>query len=69
LSDRGEAGWSSLSPFLFDLVADILNVLLKNAQDKCYLKRLEAKATFPDLVKLHFVDYTLLFLEARASYI
>jgi hypothetical protein len=58
----------SLSPFLFDLVADVLNILLGNARTKGYLKGLGVVGNFPGLIDLHFADDTL-FLEAKPYYI
>jgi Reverse transcriptase (RNA-dependent DNA polymerase) len=58
----------SLSPFLFDLVVDILNIL-NNAQDKLYIKGSSNKDEFTGLVNLHFADDTLLFLETNSRYI
>jgi Reverse transcriptase (RNA-dependent DNA polymerase) len=66
---RGVRQDDPLSHFLFDLVADVLNVLLNNAQDKGYIKGLWAKGTFSGLVNVHFADDILLFLEVNAKYI
>jgi hypothetical protein len=64
--DRG-----SIFPFLifFDLIADVLNILLNNAKSNKYLKGLGQVGEFQELVNFHFVDDILLFLEANSNYI
>jgi Reverse transcriptase (RNA-dependent DNA polymerase) len=66
---RGVRQSDPLSLFLSNLVADVLNVLLNNAQDKGYIKGLGAKGAFSSLVNIYFADDTLLFLEANVKYI
>jgi Reverse transcriptase (RNA-dependent DNA polymerase) len=66
---RGVHQGDPLSPFLFDLVADVLIILLHNAQEKRYIKSLDSKHEFLGLVNFHFADDTLLFLEAYSRYI
>ena len=51
-----------LSPFLFDLVADILNSILNNARKQGYLKGVNI-GNDTNIFNLHFADDTLLFLE------
>jgi hypothetical protein len=43
-----------LSLFLFDLVADVLNILLGNAKKQGFLKGLGAIGEFSGLINLHF---------------
>jgi hypothetical protein len=59
----------TLSPFLFDLVANVLNILLANARKLGFLKGLGAIGECSGLINLHFADDTLLFLEAKLYYI
>jgi hypothetical protein len=66
---RGMRQDDSLSSFLFDLVAYVLNILLQNTQQKRYIKGLGCKCDFLGLVNLHFADNTLLFLEVNPRYI
>jgi hypothetical protein len=56
-------------PFPFDLIADVLNIILNNAQNRGYIKRLCIKSAFPGLVNFHFADNIFLFLETNSSYI
>jgi Reverse transcriptase (RNA-dependent DNA polymerase) len=58
-----------LSPCLFDLIADVLNKLLNNAQSLGFLKGLRQIGSFQGILNIHFVDDTLLFLEAKEQYI
>jgi Reverse transcriptase (RNA-dependent DNA polymerase) len=66
---RGARQGDPLSPFLFDLVADVLNILLQNARHLGYLKGLDSIGSFEGILNLHFVDDTLLFVEVKAEYI
>jgi Reverse transcriptase (RNA-dependent DNA polymerase) len=66
---RGVRQGDPLSPFLFDLVADVLNILLKNDKNLGYLKGLGSIGSFEGILNLHFADDTLLFLEAKTEYI
>jgi Reverse transcriptase (RNA-dependent DNA polymerase) len=59
---RGVRQWDPLSLFLFDLVADVFNKLLNNAQQLGYLKGLGKVDSFKCILNLHFADDTLLFL-------
>lgn len=53
-----------LSPFLFDLVADALNKMLKKAQAAGKLQGLGQFSNSTKILNLHFADDTLIFLEA-----
>jgi Reverse transcriptase (RNA-dependent DNA polymerase) len=66
---RGVRQGDPLSSFLFDLVADVLNILVQNAKNLGYLQGLSAIGSFEGILNLHFADDTLLFLEAKAEYI
>jgi hypothetical protein len=50
-------------------VADVLNILLKNAKHLGYLKGLGSIGSFEGILNLHFADNILLFVEAKAEYI
>jgi hypothetical protein len=50
-------------------VADVLNILLRNAKILGYLKGLGSIESFEGILNLHFADDTLLFLEAKIEYI
>jgi hypothetical protein len=56
-------------PFLFDLLADVLNILLRNAKNLDYLKDLGSIGSFEGILNLHFANDTLLFLEVKTEYI
>lgn len=61
---RGLRQGDPMSPFLFDLVADVLNKLLSNAQ---HMGRIKGLGHFPNdskILNLYFADDTLIFLEA-----
>jgi hypothetical protein len=58
-----------LFPFLFDLLADVLNILLRNAKNLDYLKDLGSIGSFEGILNLHFANDTLLFLEVKTEYI
>jgi hypothetical protein len=50
-------------------VVDVLNILLRNAKNLGYLKGLGSIGSFEGILNLHFIDDTLLFLEAKVEYI
>jgi hypothetical protein len=50
-------------------VTGVFNKLLNNAQQLGYLKGLGQVGSFKGILKLHFVDDTLLFLEAKDEFI
>jgi hypothetical protein len=54
----------SLSPFLFDLVADIFHIILHKALNNGMIKGLRNFGNLGQILNLHFADDTLLFLEA-----
>jgi Reverse transcriptase (RNA-dependent DNA polymerase) len=54
-----------LSPFLFDLVSDTLHRMLDKAAQEGYLKGIKLSKNNVTILNLHFVDDTLLFLEAN----
>lgn len=61
---RGVRQGDPLSPFLFDIVADVLNRIIKNAHNKGHLHGLDRENTMGSILNLHFADDTLLFLDA-----
>jgi Reverse transcriptase (RNA-dependent DNA polymerase) len=66
---RGVRQGDPFPPFLYILVADVLNIVLQNAKDKSYINGLRCKGDFLGLINLYFADDTLLFLEANPRYI
>ena len=61
---RGLRQGDPLSPFLFNIVADVLNKILLNA---CRADLLQGLGNFPtigNILNLHFADDTLLFIKA-----
>jgi Reverse transcriptase (RNA-dependent DNA polymerase) len=58
-----------ISPFLFDLVVDVLNILLGNARRQGFLKGIGVIDDFSGLINLHFADDTLLFLDPKPYFI
>jgi Reverse transcriptase (RNA-dependent DNA polymerase) len=66
---RGIRQGDPLSYFLFDIVDDVLNILLRNAKNLGYLKDLGSIGFFEGILNLHFTDDTLLFLEVKTKYI
>lgn len=53
-----------MSPFLFDLVADVLNKILSKTQVAGKIQGLGTFNGVDKVLNLHFADDTLLFLEA-----
>jgi hypothetical protein len=53
-----------LSPFLFDLVSDVLHMILFNAQQNVFIKGVVIDKTNIQIMNLHFADGILLFLKA-----
>jgi Reverse transcriptase (RNA-dependent DNA polymerase) len=66
---KGVCQGDPFSPFLFILMADVLNIVLQNAKDKGYIKGLRCKGDFLGLINLYFADDILLLLEANPRYI
>lgn len=64
LCKRGLRQGDPLSPFLFDLVAEALNKILKKTQAERYLDLFKGK-----VLNLHFADDTLIFLKADSAMI
>jgi hypothetical protein len=58
-----------LSPFLFDLVSDVLHRILFNSQQNGFIKGVVIDKTNIQIMNLHFADDTLLFLEASETVI
>jgi Reverse transcriptase (RNA-dependent DNA polymerase) len=63
---RGVRQGDPLSPFLFDLVSDVLHRILLNAQQQGFIKGVVIDITNIQIMNLHFANDTLLFLEASA---
>jgi Reverse transcriptase (RNA-dependent DNA polymerase) len=61
---RGVRQGDLLSPFLFDLVADVFHRILQKAQSNRILRGLGDFGNLGQILNLHFADDTLLFLEA-----
>jgi Reverse transcriptase (RNA-dependent DNA polymerase) len=61
---KGVRQGDPLSPFLFDLVADVFHRILQKAQSNGILRGLGDFGNLGQILNLHFADDTLLFLEA-----
>jgi len=66
---RGLRQGDPLSPFLFVLMAEVMNKLLQKASQMALFKGLQVGGTNVTLTHLQFVDDTLLFCEANEEYL
>lgn len=65
---KEEQDGDPLSPFLFDLVADVLNRILHKAQENGHMEGINLGTVDNNILNLHFVDDTLfLFFKVDAK--
>jgi hypothetical protein len=64
---RGLRQDDHLSPFLFDLVDDVMHRILIKTQDNIFLSGIRLTPLGPRILNLHFTYDTLLFLEATST--